>query len=59
MTLAILNDKYPGEWLLRDGKLFKGDTPMNENHEWIDRISEMTGGDVVTISRQTPESPPP
>ncbi len=49
LTLAILNDKYPGEWSIRDGKLFKGDTPMNENYEWVDRISEMTEGDVVTI----------
>ncbi|MBP8985433.1 MAG: cache domain-containing protein [Syntrophobacterales bacterium] len=52
-SMAIFNDKYPGEWSIRDGKLFKGDTQINENHEWIDRISELTGNAVTIFQTDT------
>ncbi len=48
VSVALLQDKYPGDWSLRDGKLFKGDSPMNDSNGVIDRIAEMTG-DAVTI----------
>lgn len=39
---------YPGEWSLRNGELFKGDTKINGNYEFVDELSAITGG-VATI----------
>jgi len=48
LSYAMLNDKYPGDWSLKDGKLFKGSVQMNENYSAIDSIAEMSK-DSVTI----------
>ncbi len=48
MGRTLLEEKYPGEWAIREGKLFKGDVPMNENFAIVDKIGELTG-DTVTI----------
>ncbi|OEH85526.1 hypothetical protein BHU72_04545 [Desulfuribacillus stibiiarsenatis] len=40
--------KYPGEWNVRDGELFKGNVRMNENFALVDDIGKFTG-DTVTI----------
>jgi methyl-accepting chemotaxis protein len=47
--MAILDAKFPGEWSVRDGFLYKGDVRMNDNHELVDWIGELTGGDTVTL----------
>lgn len=46
--LEIVNKTYPGQWQIKDGKLYKGDQLMNDNFEIVDRVSAMTG-DAVTI----------
>ncbi|MEF2966753.1 methyl-accepting chemotaxis protein [Paenibacillus sp. M1] len=43
-----LDAKYPGDWDIRDGLLFKGDIKINDNSELVDQIGEATG-DTVTI----------
>ena len=48
MSYAMLDEKYPGEWLIREGRLFKGDVPLNENYALIDKIAGLTK-DAVTI----------
>jgi methyl-accepting chemotaxis protein len=48
MADALLNQKYPGEWVVKDGKLFKGDMSMNDNFALVDTIGELMG-DTVTI----------
>lgn len=48
MAEALIHEKYPGPWSLRDGQLFKGDTRMNHNFSIIDSIGRLTG-DTVTI----------
>jgi methyl-accepting chemotaxis protein len=48
MGRTLLDAKYPGEWSIRDGKLHKGDAPMNGNFTIVDSIGELTG-DTVTI----------
>lgn len=45
---ALLEERYPGEWSIRDGNLYKGEVRMNENFELVDLISSLTG-DTVTI----------
>lgn len=44
----IIEQAYPGNWKLVNGKLYKGDTLMEENYEVVDRIGNLTG-DTVTI----------
>ncbi|HOI74162.1 MAG TPA: methyl-accepting chemotaxis protein [Syntrophales bacterium] len=45
---AMFNDRHPGDWSVREGRLFKGDLQMNDNFTAIDRIAEMTN-DAVTV----------
>jgi methyl-accepting chemotaxis protein len=47
--LAILDLKYPGDWLEREGKLLKGDAVISGNYEIVDYIAGLTNGDTVTI----------
>jgi methyl-accepting chemotaxis protein len=44
-----LNEKYPGDWTVRDGLLYKGETKINDNYDLVDEIGQLTGGDTVTI----------
>lgn len=45
---TLLEERYPGEWSIRDGSLYKGEVRMNENFELVDLIGSLTG-DTVTI----------
>lgn len=47
--LEIIDLTYPGDWRVEDGMLYKGETLINYNHDIVDRIGELTGGDSVTI----------
>ncbi|OLN22027.1 methyl-accepting chemotaxis protein [Domibacillus antri] len=48
LAYRYIDNKFPGEWAIKDGQLYKGDTVMNENFETVDKIGEDTG-DTVTI----------
>ncbi len=48
MAEALLNQKLPGDWVLRDGKLFKGNVQMNDNFSLVDTVGELTS-DTVTV----------
>lgn len=48
MGSMLLNERYPGDWSIQDGKLFKGTTAMNGNFDMVDEIGRLTG-DTVTI----------
>ena len=48
MGRTLLNEKHPGAWSIREGKLLKGDTVMNGNFTIVDTIGELTG-DTVTL----------
>lgn len=41
--------KYPGEWQVKDGSLYKGSTLINNNYEIVDEIGKLTNGDTATI----------
>lgn len=43
-----LDQHYPGDWYIKDDKLYKGDVLLNDNYEIVDTIGEDTG-DTVTI----------
>lgn len=42
MGLQLLDEAYPGDWTIQEGKLYKGDTLINENYEIIDQFTEGT-----------------
>lgn len=43
MGRSLFDAKYPGDWKLHDGKLFKGEFVINDNFEVVDEIKEQTG----------------
>ena len=46
----ILEERYPGDWQIIDGQLYKGPVLMEGNYEVLDRIGNLTG-DTCTIFR--------
>lgn len=40
---SLLDAKYPGNWAIRDGMLYKGDMLINGNFEVVDEIKKQTG----------------
>lgn len=46
--LEVLNRTYPGDWAIKEGKLYKGGQLMNGNFEIVDKVAELTG-DTVTV----------
>lgn len=48
---SFIDSKYPGDWEIKDNKLYKGSTMMNDNTDIIDEIGENTG-DTVTIFQE-------
>ncbi|RXJ00255.1 HAMP domain-containing protein [Anaerobacillus alkaliphilus] len=48
---VYLDEKYPGNWSIKDDSLYKGNVNMSENYEVVDRVGEATGG-TVTIFQE-------
>ena len=48
MGRALINARFPGEWSIKEDKLYKGETNFIENFSIVDAIGELTG-DTVTI----------
>ena len=48
LSFTYLNNKYPGEWEVKDNKLYKGNVLLNDNSGIVDEIGKDTG-DTVTI----------
>lgn len=44
-----LDAKIPGDWKIVDDKLYKGDVNMVENFDVVDKVGELTNGNVVSI----------
>lgn len=45
---SYIDAKYPGDWEIKDGNLYKGQTQISGNFEIVDEIGKQTG-DTVTI----------
>ncbi len=50
MGLLVLEHKYPGDWNIREDKLFKGDKLIEGEEEIVDKIKKETGA-AATIFR--------
>lgn len=48
MGSALIEQRYPGPWSLREDGIYKGETKMNDNYEIVDLIGSITS-DTVTI----------
>jgi len=44
----IIDIKYPGSWIVRNGELYKGPVKISLNNDMVDHLSHLTG-DTVTI----------
>ena len=42
MGLQLIDQSYDGNWMISDGKLYKGDVQINENYEIIDAFTAGT-----------------
>lgn len=42
MSYSLIDKKYPGAWNIRDGKLYKGDTLINQN-QGFEEIESLSG----------------
>lgn len=49
----IIEEYYPGDWELINGKLHKGNTLFENNFEIIDQIGEMSGNTVTLFNGDT------
>ncbi|WP_245622838.1 methyl-accepting chemotaxis protein [Lysinibacillus contaminans] len=49
LSYQYLDAKIPGEWKIIDDKLYKGDVNMVENFDIVDKVGELTNGNVVSI----------
>lgn len=50
-TLAYWDVKYPGEWSLKNGKLYKGSHLIGGNHDAVDEIKRLNGDDVTIFNK--------
>ncbi|NRF95551.1 cache domain-containing protein [Paenibacillus frigoriresistens] len=48
LSAQLINSKYPGEWMVKNNELYKGEQKISENNELVDLIADATG-DIVTI----------
>ena len=49
----IIDYRYAGDWNLRDGVLYKGDTKIDGNDELVDSLAKVTNGKVTIFSGDT------
>ncbi|KHF39630.1 methyl-accepting chemotaxis protein [Halalkalibacter okhensis] len=53
LSYQAIEQKFPGEWEIEDGRLLKGNVLVNDNFEMVDYIAEMTGGTVTIFQGDT------
>ena len=53
MSLALIDSKYPGEWSLKDGVLFKGNIQHNNNFELVDNLAKLNNNHVTIFAGDT------
>lgn len=51
--LDIVEMTYPGEWQIKDGKLYKGTQLMNGNFEIVDHVKKLTGDEITIFQGNT------
>ena len=49
----ILNNRYDGDWQIKDGKLFKGEQQMDDADALVDSLSQICNGKVTIFNGDT------
>jgi len=44
LGLTLLDEKYPGDWNVKDGELYKGYVKLNDNNNILEKFGSMTDG---------------
>lgn len=52
-AFEIANLTHPGEWIVKNGKLYKGNIQINDNNALVDKIAKVTGGNVTVFCGDT------
>ncbi|GCD81433.1 methyl-accepting chemotaxis protein TlpC [Parageobacillus thermoglucosidasius] len=47
LAYQYIDEKYKGDWMIKDGALYKGNVKMNHNDEIVDQIGKLVNGNVV------------
>lgn len=50
---AYVNMKYPGDWGMVDGELYKGKAKISGNEELVDSLAEMSDGSITIFGGDT------
>lgn len=53
IAYRYIDETIIGEWHIKDGKLYKGSTLMNDNFEIVDKIGSDTGGTITIFQGDT------
>ena len=53
LAYQYIDEKYEGDWVLKDDGLYKGDERINEDYELVDEIGRLTGGTVTIFQENT------
>lgn len=53
LTEKYLEMKYPGDWSANGDQLYKGDSLLNDNFEFVDEVGKLTGDTVTIFLRDT------
>ena len=47
LIIDVMEYHYPGEWTVKNGLLFKGETKINDNDEIVDHLGSVCEGHVT------------
>ncbi len=53
LAYEILDLKYPGDWAVKDDKLYKGDYAFGDDHHLVDLLKQKTGNEFTVFLRDT------
>ncbi|SFA39881.1 methyl-accepting chemotaxis protein [Parageobacillus thermantarcticus] len=53
LAYQYIDEKYKGDWMIKDGELYKGNVKMNHNYEIVDQIGKLVDGNVVIFQNDT------
>jgi methyl-accepting chemotaxis protein len=53
LAYQYIDEKYKGDWMLKDGDLYKGNVKINHNYEIVDKIGKLTNGTVTIFQNDT------
>lgn len=53
LSYQYIEGAFPGDWIIKDGQLYKGNLLMNENEELVDQIANVTGDTIAIYQGNT------